>query len=252
MDNPEAKSVSISTIEEYDNLQNDKKKFNEIKELTFTHRFVDKINIFPSKLKTLIFLEDYENYPLPDLENTRIKHIEYCTWSSQVFKTLQYKYLKYLIFSYYNEPLPDLKDTNIKFLDLGLIYDQPLLLKESNVKYLVLGYAYNRPLDLEYTNIRSILFGGYDGEDIIISYYKNKIRNSTCLYNVSILARHFPLINKYNNQIFNITAKGKRREQYIIRKNLHPYIKYIIYNPVYIPFEIYNYIYLNYNFTYKN
>ncbi len=103
--------------------------------------------------------------------------------------------------------------------------------------------------DLKNTKIKSIVFGWISRYDTKLhSHFNHKIKNAIYLQKIYI-KKDIYCINKYKNNIFDIMEINNA---YKIDKNLNPFLKYMLYNNIYIPFEIYNYIYLNYNFTYNN
>ncbi len=268
--------IQIHSIEEYDNLQRDMKTFNKIKNIVFTSDFNNIINIFPNSLISIIFIWNSRyNQPLPSLQDTNVKLIRFGNYYNLPLLSLQNTKLKYIQFGeYYNQPLPSLQNTKIKYIKFGNNYNQPLpSLQYTNIKYIIFGWEYNQPLpSLQYTRIKYIRFGEYYNQSlpdlqyakikkIIFGFYysyKNykrlystfsaKIKNTPYLQTVFILKESYN-IKKHRNQIFNII---EIYNAYKIKKILNPYLKYIIYNNIFIPFEIYNYIYYNYNFIYAN
>ncbi len=249
-------AIQINSIEEYNNLQKDMNTFNKIKSVSFGYDFNEKINIFPKSAISIRF-EFYYNQPLPSLQNTNIKKIIFGNYYEQPLQSLLNTNIEIIIFGRdYNQPLPPLQNTKIKYIKFGVLYNQTLpSLQNTNIKKIVFGFYYNQPLpDLQYAKIKAIIFGIWDSAKPILktsflySPFSHKIKNATYLQKIIIKKESYN-IKKYKNQIFNIM---ETRNAYIIKKILTPYLKYIIYNNIYIPVEIYNYIYFNYNFTYAN
>ncbi len=240
----------IYKIEDYINLQKNMYEFNKIKDLVFWDNFIDVIDIFPKSVKFVSFGWLY-NCPLPSLQHTKIKYIEFDEYYNKELPSLQSTNIEYIIFGFeYNKPLPSLQNTKIKYIKFGNDYNQPLPdLQNTNIKYIILGGDYNHPLpNIENVKIRTIIFGNVYRGDLLYSKYNHKIKNAIYLKHITIKKENFN-IGKYKNQIFKITNKYN---YYDIIKKLVPYLLYIIYNKTYIPYEIYNYIYMNFHFVLAN
>ncbi len=242
--------IQIHSIEEYNNLQKDMKTFNKIKSIIFMYEFNNIINIFPKSVISIKFGSCY-NQLLPSLQNTKLKSITFGYNYNQPLPSLQNTNIKSITFGeHYNQPLPSLQNTKLKSITFGDDYNQSLPpLQNTNIKYIKIGISYNQQLpDLRYTNVKTIVFGFYDELfNKLYSQFSHKI-NLPYSHKIFILKESYN-IGKHNNEIFDIV---EIRNAYIIMKILNPYLYYIIYNKTYIPFEIYNYIYHNYNFTYAN
>ncbi len=87
---------------------------------------------------------------------------------------------------------------------------------------------------------------------ILINFYplKQEICNIKGAMYVDNIFIHENYIDKskYNNEIFMIPYNEKG--YVLIKRNLAPFIKYMIKNPVFIPYEIYNHIITKFNFSY--
>ncbi len=278
--------IYIDTIDTFNELKKNIKQFNKCKKIRFGWFYNKKIDIYPKKLKILIIdgmydedLPSFENTniktvvishvsrynkELPSLKNTNIKQISFGYNYNQLLPCLKYTKLKVLLFGYsFDRPLPDLKDTNVKYILFENYYHHPLPnLRNTKVKYLSLcidDASYPQQLYYQYTNVKYIIYRSLysskfdidlENTNIKMLYYyssfKINIKNSYNLHKIKLSCEKVN-INKYTNQIYNIE---NNTFSYIIKKNLIPYLKYIKYNNIYIPFEIYNYIYMNFNFTF--
>ncbi len=176
--------------------------------------------------------------------------------------------LKYISLGWcFNNPLPDIQYTKIKYINFGHSYERKIpSFQNTNVKYIT--FIYDPPLEeLQNIKLRYVSFicfrkmQLFDFENIYIKTlcikaifpHNVKLKNAYYLQNIYVYLYD---ITKYMNNIFTYSKINNKfphkndEGYYNIRKNLNPYMKYIIYNNIFIPFEIYNYIYINYGFTY--
>ncbi len=242
-----------------------------IKKITFSSKYNKELPpLQNTKVKYIYFGYAY-NLPLPDLQNTKLKYIVFGGKYNKPLPPLQNTNVKYIYFGkYYNTGLPDLQNTKVKIIVFGSSYNIPLpSFENTNVeKIRINNIYYSQPIpNLYYTKLKKIY--GLNLNNIadiktfsfpptlekleitkhIQTQYKYQIIKPVINYRLYYLIRPTPYdISKYYNNCFNI---GLRHLNTSIYKRLNPYLLYIIYNKKnHIPYEIYNYIFENYNFSF--
>ncbi len=239
----------------------------KIKTLRFPYSFNGFIECFPRKLRKLIFGNDFTG-KLLNLEYSQIKYLTFGNSYNRILLALP-KTIKYINFGiYYNHPLPSLANTKLKYIvfNKSSIYNFPLIPPSGHIIKKVI-FASNYCGKFENINEISFYFGtdlnhylscsskikikvchALDDKYYIYTYDRYDIQN---LYNICNFLKEKLSLYKYNNNIFLITVYTD-----IIRISikviLNTYLLYILYNNIYIPFEIYDYIYKNFNFILKN
>ncbi len=249
---------------------------NSLRALILPFGYDREINGLPTSLKYICFEINY-NPPLPIFPDSvrtivfyRVTHennnIEYM----QIPLKLKKLYLGFNIIS----GLPELGNTRIKTLYLGGDLNKKIIKLPETLRSFYLGHTYSHALpdlpsglrrlhlpgnlitlpplspSLKYIRFGHIYSRRLFGKDRLRLNGKYKLNSEELPYikNIKIIKEHID-IWKYKNLIFNIKED---EYDYVIRKNLTPYMKYMIYNSKFIPYEIYNYIYFNYNFIYNN
>ncbi len=265
-------STTIRSLKDYEDFFNESKKYNKMikkinnnisKENDILLKYIDKIigyngiNLcierdckikkFSKLIKSIEFRYGYNEY-LPSFKNTNIQSLHFYDIYNRELPSLKNTKIKKIIFStHYNHALPSLQNTLIKHIEFGHYYNKPLPdLENTNIKYIKFGGTYNQKLpDLKNVKIKTLSMRNV--REFI------KLVNPVYLMKLSIVITYIN-IKKYKNQIFKIVYKNccidRPYSHFIIRKNLIPFIKYILYNSHFIPYEIYNYIYMNYNYIY--
>ncbi len=277
--------IFIKTKKDYINLSN-KNIFNNITSLCFSCSYLGDINFYPPNVKILEFGESGFNENLINIPNTveEIYFSKYSIFDKEItlpenIKILQFGYqfnrsidilpekLKVLIFgSSFQRMLPPFPNS-LKYIVFGDMYDSPFQNLPCNLISLSLGYLYNCQLPEFPQKMRKLIIGESYRQKLpmlpkslktlyLYSFYKQNMYEYNFLYlREIILADKYININRYKNNIFKVRKSGYRiyhkYNYYIIIKNINPYLKYIIYNNNYIPFEIYNYIYYNFNYVIK-
>ncbi len=150
--------------------------------------------------------------------------------------------LKYLNLGFtYNKPLKIPK--TLKYLVFGNKFNQPLeCVATSALKCLILGDNYNHPLPIFPPTLRKLILYSNNVENINNQYYLEELH----IYNMNIIN-----IANVGNNIFTLYIEGPLGLG-IFKRNLCPFMIYCIYNKIYIPYEIYNYIFHHFNFYFNS
>ncbi len=219
-----------------------------------------------------------------NLEYLNIKHSD-GHLNSRAIELPLYGNLKVLILHEYDSPLPPLPKT-IKYIKLHRYTHQMPDLLSTSIRVIIFGPYYMHPLPPFPPTIRKIklLCPDYPLHTCnnippclkTLSIYNIKLQRQM-IFNLQKLIININNIHNslqlthYNNQIFIFgppeylinTDEYIKKFEYIwrnklsikIKRNLRPYLLYIIYNKSFIPYEIYYHIYTHFNFRislYKN
>ncbi len=233
------------------------------------------------KLLKYLTISNYIN-PLPELPKL-LKYLKISNCANEDTLPELPASLKYLhLPNYYDVQLPELKHTRLKYIYIGYSYKKIVPELPNTVNHLLLyNPKYNNPSfkvktlmlhpntnyniqKTNYTLVNKIIIkrGKLHMQSSIIFRCINDcvgkfyIYSSDPGYFLNIV--YSKIINLQNKKLVHYNVKTQKRDNfyndidytYILRLNLLNFIKYIIYNPVYIPCEIYTYILENHNFNY--
>ncbi len=210
------------------------KHINTLKILTHTDIIFKK---YPRSLRKLLFVHDYSRYMAVELPHfpKNLRHIH--------------------IPPYYNKKLQSLPK-HLNTFAIGIHYNVMQLKLPKSVKKLII---YNYHINNEYVykisigemkklhqQIKQIFTNNISHIEKIVYKYDSSMYYQN-LYNYDNL-KTIMWNNKPGN-IFIYKCKKNKPLIYSIKRNLTAYIKYMMYNKVFIPYEIYHYIYCNFNFS---
>ncbi len=248
---------------------------NTLKHILLRDSHIEEINLYNTQLKYMLFnnisnnkfnkiphtvkyltIESCDLKTLPELIQTRLIYFKFTNNSGDNLIPLLPNSLKY--FTYYSwNHCPDLLNTKLRYINIQLYCETHILPKlPATIKYIVFDKQTTHKnifkLNNEYNRLRKLKTISLNMCNINLSLFPSL---------KTIILKHHSIwqlieMSKFKNNCFTIREKNAfRYEKYysIIKKNLKPFMKYIIYNnQCFIPDEIYNYIYFNYNFTYNN
>lgn len=223
---------------------------NNLQNLTLGWNYNKMLPELPNSLIFIKFGWEY-NQPLFKLPNS-IKYIKFGRFYNLILLKLP-ESLVSIRFGYdYNKMLPTLPQT-LRKLIFGSNFNQVLPPLPNRIKFISFGDYYNQYLPPLPDSLRKLSFGSSFNKllPVELPYLLYKIQFKTTNMFKIFKPRK---INQFNNFIFKQKSVycGLTEQYVIIIKKLNLYLYYILYNKTFIPFEIYNYIYINFNLTFNN
>ncbi len=215
-----------------------KLKHINLKCLKLGYRYDKKLPLLPRSIKYIKISCDY-CHVLPKLKRTKLRYlyIKNTSHYNKEFPILPKSIRKLKLNDFFNcaeNKFPDLMHTKIKSLTVGFLFE----------------YCGNIA-ELFPPSLKTLKLGVFDKYNkSLFSPFKKYTLNGALYLKTILINKQSIKINKYNNQIYDVKDIGYNA--YLIKKNLQPYMFYMCYNNIKISYDIYDYIYKNFNFTYNN
>ncbi len=142
---------------------------------------------------------------------------------------------------------------SLRYIIYGNNYSQPInYITNSALKYIKLGWIFKENLPPLPPTMKRLDINSYELIKTGNMYHLEKIKICATIQgsNINRIYKKY-----YANNIFIKKNKYKENTFYdtwikhiYIRRNLKPFIIYMLYNKIYMPYEIYNYMFYNFKF----